>query len=90
MTGETCSNCKHYRRRWCFIEDCRMERTNQACEDFLPRCCVDCAMCTYHACTYNCGMFDRKVSPKDHCQYFKKAKYKACLDSRLSVPRARA
>ena len=35
-------------------------------------------------------MFNRKVSPKDYCEHFKRAKYKAYLDNRLSTPRARA
>lgn len=90
MTTKTCKTCSHYRRRWCDVEECTMERTNQACEDYAPKTCNDCIMCTYHCTKYSCGMFNRKVSPKDYCEHFKRAKYKACLDGRLSVPRARA
>lgn len=85
--NKTCGSCINYKRRFCNVEDCIMESTNKACEDYVSRTCNDCTMCVYYDKEYFCNKLSKKVDFDGYCRYFDKARYKAFLDNRLSVPR---
>jgi hypothetical protein len=90
-----CGDCFYYYRGKCYTDDVyNVERDNRACEDFLNRLCADCNNCIW--CSFHEGVFTchkslvrnrRANQPTAICHHFKKSKYMAFLDPRVTAPR---
>lgn len=93
MFKKTCRGCKHLKGRMCVLEGCKMYVDNSACEDYEEeknKECNKCIYCYHHQNRYFCMKREKKeVTQTLCCGFFKRSKYEARLDNRITTPRER-